>query len=260
MQIDNGSHTDVIGGTAFAQIAEVASALIVKPSPPGGKEAVRTFSTGWINDIYAGSAAPTRSRHLRQPPTAPRRADQPIVMGQAGRHQCRPRRRSTSTKSAPARPGTSRAVSSSSSHRPGEHQGGLHASTRTVDQGAELRQLLRSERPASNITGSAVPSTARSTPGSTSASSSASPTPTSRATTGSSTTTPRLQLGHRQRSSGTSGFILTRDRPSPMPSTTRWWPGPEQLGVTGRILRTQQFPTPPGGAAGPGAGAGDVTV
>lgn len=55
VQIDNGSHTDVIAGDSlFARVAEIASALIVRPSPPGAKEAVRTFATGWVNDIYAG--------------------------------------------------------------------------------------------------------------------------------------------------------------------------------------------------------------
>jgi len=55
VQIDNGSHTDVIAGDSlFARIAEIASAIIVRPSPPGAKEAVRTFATGWVNDIYGG--------------------------------------------------------------------------------------------------------------------------------------------------------------------------------------------------------------
>jgi len=55
VQIDNGSHADVIAGDSlFAQLAEIVSAILVRPSPPGAKEAVRTFATGWVNDIYAG--------------------------------------------------------------------------------------------------------------------------------------------------------------------------------------------------------------
>ncbi|MGV0994262.1 MAG: lipocalin family protein [Mycobacterium sp.] len=57
VQIDNGSHTDVIGGDSlWGWLGTLGSDLIVKPSPPGGKEAVQTFATGWINDIYAGNS------------------------------------------------------------------------------------------------------------------------------------------------------------------------------------------------------------
>lgn len=49
--IDNGSHTDSVDGN---WVADLASAILVKKSPTGGKAAVRTFATGWINDIYAG--------------------------------------------------------------------------------------------------------------------------------------------------------------------------------------------------------------
>ena len=56
VQIDNGSHSDVISGNSlFADLAEILSDIIVKPSPPGGKAAVRTLATGWVNDIYAGN-------------------------------------------------------------------------------------------------------------------------------------------------------------------------------------------------------------
>jgi len=56
LQIINGSHTDVIeGDSLFADLAEILSDIIVKPSPPGGKAAVRTLATGWVNDIYAGN-------------------------------------------------------------------------------------------------------------------------------------------------------------------------------------------------------------
>lgn len=56
LQIINGSHTDVIEGQGlFARLAEILSNIIVRPSPPGGKEAVRTLATGYVNDIYAGN-------------------------------------------------------------------------------------------------------------------------------------------------------------------------------------------------------------
>jgi lipocalin len=56
LQIIDGSHTDVIAGDSlFAQLAEFLSAIVVRPSPPGAKAAVRTLATGWINDIYAGN-------------------------------------------------------------------------------------------------------------------------------------------------------------------------------------------------------------
>ena len=94
VQIDNGSHTDVVAGPSlFAQLAELASAFIVNPSPPGAKEAVRTFSAGWINDIYAGNTTyltnpgePLYGIYGRngETPTSPGPANQPIVMGQAG--------------------------------------------------------------------------------------------------------------------------------------------------------------------------------
>lgn len=56
LQIVNGSHTDVIeGDSLFAQLADVLSSIVVRPSPPGAKAAVRTLATGWVNDIYAGN-------------------------------------------------------------------------------------------------------------------------------------------------------------------------------------------------------------
>jgi lipocalin len=56
LQILNGSHSDVIGGDSLLGfLGALASDLIVKPSPPGGKAAVRTLATGWVNDMYAGN-------------------------------------------------------------------------------------------------------------------------------------------------------------------------------------------------------------
>jgi lipocalin len=85
VQIDNGSHTDVLGGNnLFAYLADIASAIIVKPSPPGAKEAVRTFATGWINDIYAGNGPTNPLYGIYGSPNGTYVANQPIVMGEAG--------------------------------------------------------------------------------------------------------------------------------------------------------------------------------
>ncbi|AQT78754.1 hypothetical protein B1R94_05060 [Mycolicibacterium litorale] len=86
VQIDNGSHTDVIeGDSLFAWLGAIASSLIVKPSPPGAKEAVRTLAAGWINDIYAGKG-PTDPVYgvYGSPNDGTYVANQPIVLGQAG--------------------------------------------------------------------------------------------------------------------------------------------------------------------------------
>ncbi len=82
VMIDNGSHTDSLGGN---WLADLASALLVRPSPPGGKAAVQTFATGWINDIYAGKG-PTDPLYgiYGNPNDGTYVADQPIVMGRAG--------------------------------------------------------------------------------------------------------------------------------------------------------------------------------
>lgn len=86
VQIDNGSHTDVIqGNNLFAWLGEIASAIIVRPSPPGGKEAVRTFASGWINDIYAGKGpADPLYGIYGNPNDGTYVENQPIVMGEAG--------------------------------------------------------------------------------------------------------------------------------------------------------------------------------
>ena len=87
VQIDDGSHNDSFGGTDFLAFAanEIILALGYAPSPPGGKAAVRTFATGWINDLYAGKG-PTDPLYgiygaRNDGSYVP---DQPIVMGEAG--------------------------------------------------------------------------------------------------------------------------------------------------------------------------------
>jgi len=91
VQIDAGSHTDVIGGNSlFGWLGEIGSDLIVRPSPPGGKAAVRTFATGWVNDLYNGTG-PTDPvygiygpNYVAPTPYDPAGYNQPIVMGEAG--------------------------------------------------------------------------------------------------------------------------------------------------------------------------------
>jgi len=86
VQIDNGSHTDVIGGNSlWGWLGELGSNLIVKPSPPGGKAAVRTFATGWINDLYNGTG-PTDPVYgiYANPNDGTYVPNQALVMGQAG--------------------------------------------------------------------------------------------------------------------------------------------------------------------------------
>ena len=86
VQIDDGSHTDVIGGQSlWGWLGVLGSDLIVKPSPPGGKLAVRTFATGWINDLYNGTG-PTDPMYgiYGNPNDGTYVGNQPIVMGEAG--------------------------------------------------------------------------------------------------------------------------------------------------------------------------------
>lgn len=86
LQIDNGSHTDVIAGyNLFGILGDIASGIIVKPSPPGGKQAVRTLATGWINDIYGGYS-PTSPFYgiYGNPNDGEYIPNQSVVMGQAG--------------------------------------------------------------------------------------------------------------------------------------------------------------------------------
>jgi lipocalin len=87
VQIDAGSHNDSLGGTDF--LAYLANEIIpfigYRPSPPGAKAAVRTFATGWINDLYAGNGPTDPLYGIYGDPNdgtyVPNRA---IVMGEAG--------------------------------------------------------------------------------------------------------------------------------------------------------------------------------
>jgi lipocalin len=92
VQIDAGSHNDSLGGTDF--LAYLASEIIpligYRPSPPGAKAAVRTFATGWINDLYddRGPTDPFYGiygpNYVAPTPYKPAGYNQAIVMGEAG--------------------------------------------------------------------------------------------------------------------------------------------------------------------------------
>jgi len=86
VQINDGSHTDVIGGNSLlGWLGVLGSDLVVKPSPPGGKLAVRTFATGWVNDLYNGTG-PTDPVYgiYGNPNDGVYVPNQAIVMGEAG--------------------------------------------------------------------------------------------------------------------------------------------------------------------------------
>lgn len=86
--IDNGSHTDsVAGDSLWGRLGVIGSNIFVKPSPPGGKEAVRTFATGWVNDFYTGGVyGPTNPGYgfYGNPNDGKYVPNQPMVMGEAG--------------------------------------------------------------------------------------------------------------------------------------------------------------------------------
>lgn len=70
----NGSHVDsLIGGSP---IIDFFSQLFVKRSPPGNTDAVYTFATGWVNDMYAGRGPANPLYGIYGAP------DQYIVLGQ----------------------------------------------------------------------------------------------------------------------------------------------------------------------------------
>ena len=250
VQIDNGSHTDVIGGNSlFGWLGELGSDLIVRPSPPGGKAAVRTFATGWVNDLYSGNG-PTNPLHgiYGNPNDGTYVGNQPISMGEAG------------ATTLPAPP----PVTVDPDLPPTENylgtwfeQGSVKqffsiglVNTKAVyslnDDGSikveNSGNYFGPNGPASNITGSAVPVNAANT---------------------------RLNVGFFfgepsseepgnywildyapdyswaivSDSSGRSGFILTRDQVIPGAEYDDLVARAQQLGVSGNITPTAQFPT-----------------
>ena len=243
VQIDNGSHTDVIGGPSwFGWLGELGSDLIVKPSPPAANRAVRTFATGWVNDIYSGVYGPTNPGYgiYGNPNDGTYVANQSMVMGQAG------------AATLPSPPPVDIAQYAGTWFEQGSVKQffsiGLVNTKAVYARSPTARSRWRTPATTSaptgrprTITGSAVVVNSPPTPGSTSASSSASPVTAGRATTG-SWTTPRITAGP---SSATPVAGRASSSPATRPSRrgVRRIGGAQQLGVTGRITPTAQFPT-----------------
>ena len=214
VQIDAGSHTDVIGGDSlFGWLGEIGSDLIVRPSPPG-RQGGGAHLRHRLDQRPLQRQRPDRPalRHLRQPQRRHLRG-QPADRDGRGRGHHAARAAAGGRQPVRRAPGTSRAASSSSSPSAWSTP---RRSTRLNPDGSikveNSGNYFGPNGPPSNITGAAVPVNARPTPGSTSASSSASPTPTSRATTGSWTTRPTTAGRSSATRAGLSGYILTRDQ------------------------------------------------
>ena len=244
--IDNGSHTDSVAGpSAWGDIGEVGSAIFVKPSPPGGQEAVRTFATGWVNDLYAGfvpSDPQPKYGIYGNPNDGTYVANQRIVMGQAG------------ATSLPAPPPVDVNKYAGTWFEQGSVKqffaiGLVNTKAVYTPQPDGTIKVENSGNyfgpngPQSNITGAAV--------------------------TVNSPTNTRLNVGFflgqpNSREPGnywildyepnykwvivsdstyTSGYILTRDQTIPAAEYQALLDRAKQLGVTGRITPTQQFPT-----------------
>ncbi|MBU3751341.1 MAG: hypothetical protein FGM52_13020, partial [Mycobacterium sp.] len=264
IQIDNGSHTDSIGGDSFfGRLGTLGSDLFVKPSPPGGKNAVGTFATGWINDLYGGySPANPVFGIYGNPNDGTYVANQPIVMGRAG------------ATALPAPPPVDVTIYANS--KPWYEQGSVKlpfawglVNTKAVytlnpDGTVKVENsgnYFGPNGPQSTITGKAVPVNA--------------PTNT-RLTVGFGFGTPSSDepgnywiLDYAPDYSwvivsdprGFSGYILTRDQFIPEAEYNALVARAKQLGVSGRITPTRQFPpSAPAAVPGPAAVPATVTV
>lgn len=82
VQIDNGSHADVLIGGNW--IADLGTQIVTKFSPAGATDAVHTFTSGWINDFYSGRG-PTDPLYgiYGRPNDGTYGANESIVMGLA---------------------------------------------------------------------------------------------------------------------------------------------------------------------------------
>ena len=256
--IDNGSHTDSVAGTnvwprdfqrVWADLGETFSALLVKPTPPGGKEAVRTFANGWVNDLYAGlTPGDPQPKYgiYGNPNDGTYVANQRIVMGEAG------------ATSLPAPPPVDVNKYAGTWFEQGSVKqffaiGLVNTKAVYTPQPDGTIKVENSGNyfgpngPQSNITGSAVPVN--------------SPTNT-RLEVGFFFATPNSKEpgnywildydpGYKwvivSDSTYSSGYILTRDQTIPAAEYQALLDRAKQLGVKGRITPTQQFP--PGSAA-----------
>jgi lipocalin len=256
--IDNGAHTDSVAGDSFfGWLGEIGSAIFVKPSPPGGKAAVRTFASGWINDIYSGVYGPTNPGYgiYGNPNDGTYVANQATVMGQAG------------ATTLPAPPPVD--VAEYANGQPWYEQGSVKlpfawglVNTKAVytlnpDGTVKVQNsgnYFGPNGPQATITGKAVPVN--------------SPTNT-RLNVGFGFGTPNSRepgnywiLDYAPDYSwvivsdpkGFSGYILTRDQTIGADEYDALVARAEQLGVTGRITPTKQYP-PAAGASVPGPAA-----
>ena len=257
--IDNGSHTDSVGASItwhdpnvhsiWGVLGELGSNIFVKPSPPGGKAAVRTFATGWINDLYGG-LLPTDSQPkygiYGNPNDGTYVANQRLVMGQAGANTL------------PSPPPVDVNKYAGTWFEQGSVKqffaiGLVNTKAVYTPQADGTIKVENSGNyfgpngPQSNITGSAVPVN--------------SPTNT-RLDVGFFFGKPRanepgnywildFDPGYKwvivSDSTYTSGYILTRDQTIPEAEYNALVDRAKQLGVKGRITPTQQFPA---GSAG----------
>jgi lipocalin/acetyl esterase/lipase len=262
IQIDAGSHTDSIGGDSFfGWLGEIGSDIFVKPSPPGAKQAVGTFATGWINDMYGGFD-PTSPVYgiYGNPNNGTYVANRPIVMGQAG------------ATTLPAPPPVDIQQYAGTWYEQGSVKQffsfGL-VNTKAVytpqpDGSIKVENsgnYFGPNGPESTITGAAVPVN--------------------------SPTNTRLNVGFGfgqpndrepgnywivdyapdyswvivSDSTGSTGFILTRDQTIPEAKYNALVDRAKQLGVRGRITPTEQFPpTLPAAVPGPGVVPATVTI
>ena len=262
IQIDAGSHTDSIGGDSFfGWLGTIGSDIFVKPSPPGAKDALGTFATGWVNDIYGGFS-PTNPVYgiYGNPNDGTYVPNQPIVMGQAG------------ATTLPAPPPVDINQYAGTWYEQGSVKQffsfGL-VNTKAVytpqpDGSIKVENsgnYFGPNGPESTITGAAVPVN--------------------------SPTNTRLNVGFGfgqpndrepgnywildyapdyswvivSDSTGSSGFILTRDKFVSEAEYQKLVARAQQLGVRGRITPTQQFPdSSPAAVPGPAAVPATVTI
>ncbi len=250
--IDNGSHTDSVDGdTLFARLAAIASNILVKPSPPGGKEAVRTFATGWVNDLYGGFDPDNPFYGFYGDPNdGTYVANRPMVMGEAG------------ATTLPAPPPVDVNQYAGKWYEQGSVRQffsiGLVNTTATYtpqpDQTIKVEnygQYFGPNGPGVNIVGSAVPVN---TPTNTRLNVGFGPRPPKATDPGNYWIidyAPNYEWAIVSDSRLRSGYILTRDQTISDDEYNALVARAEQLGVTGRILRTKQYP-PSSAAAVPG--------
>ena len=260
--IDRGSHTDSIGGDSFfGWLGEIGSDIFVKPSPPGGKDAVGTFATGWINDIYGGFG-PTSPVYgiYGNPNDGTYQPNRPIVMGQAG------------ATTLPAPPPVDVNQYAGTWYEQGSVKQffslGL-VNTKAVytplpDGSIKVENsgnYFGPNGPESNITGSAVPVNS---PTNTRLNVGFGPFPQGSREPGNYWIidyAPDYSWAIVSDSTGTSGYILTRDQTISEAEYNKLVARAKELGVRGRITPTEQFPASSAAAVpGPAAVPATVTV